>query len=99
MGHSAFFVNNHWGSYPNSFSRIPIDQIEDCIDDYLKIKDKLGYYNFSKQYAIRRNSASFWEESDWHYRKFLHDRPIEAGLFDMYRFHRIAEKSDSQFKW
>jgi hypothetical protein len=92
-------VKGYTGSYPNTFSRIPIDQIEDRIDDYLEIKDKLSYYNYAKQYAIQRNSANFWEESDWHYRKFLQDRPIEAGLFDMYRFHRIAEKSDSQFKW
>jgi hypothetical protein len=92
-------VKGHVGSYPNAFIHIPIDQIEDRIDSYLNIKDKLDYYNFAKKYAIKRNSPNFWEESDWHYRKYLKDQPVEAGLFDMYRFHRIAEKSDSQFKW
>jgi len=92
-------VKGHVGSYPNAFSHIPIDQIERRIDSYLKIKDKLDYYNFAKKYAIQRNSPDFWEESDWHYRKYLKDQPVEAGLFDMYRFHRIAEKSDSNFSW
>jgi hypothetical protein len=92
-------VKGHVGSYPNAFSHIPIDQIEGRIDSYLNIKDKLDYYNFAKKYAIQRNSPNFWVESDWHYRKYLKDLPVEAGLFDMYRFHRIAEKSDSQFKW
>ena len=92
-------VKGHQGSYPNAFSHIPIDQIETRIDAYLKIKDKLDYYNYAKQYAIQRNSPNFWEESDWHYQKFLKDQPVEAGLFDMYRFHRIAEKSDASFTW
>jgi len=92
-------VKGYIGSYPNAFSRIPIDQIEACVDKYLKIDDKLDYYNFAKQYAIQRNSGNFWEESDWHYHKFIKDRPVEAGLFDMYRFHRIAEKSDTAFSW
>jgi hypothetical protein len=92
-------VKGYVGSYPNAFSRIPIDQIDDHIDAYLKIKNELDYYHFAKRFAIQRNSAGFWEESDWHYRKFLHDKPIEAGLFDMYRFHRIAEKSNADFSW
>lgn len=92
-------VKGHVGSYPNAFSHIPVDQIEDRIDAYLKIKNKLDYYSFAKKYAIQRNSPNFWEESDWHYRKFLKDQPVEAGLFDMYRYHRIAEKSDSSFSW
>jgi hypothetical protein len=92
-------VKGYVGSYPNAFNYVRIDQIEARIDAYLKIENKLDYYNFAKQYGIQRNSSGFWGESDWHYRKFLKDQPVEAGLFDMYRFHRIAEKSDSQFKW
>jgi len=24
---------------------------------------------------------------------------VEAGLFDLYRFHRIAEKTEAAFEW
>jgi len=92
-------VRGYVGSYPNAFCRVHIDQIEDFVDDYLKIKDKISYYNFARQYAVRRTSANFWEEADWHYQKFLKDQPIEAGLFDMFRFSRVAQKSDARFKW
>ena len=92
-------VRGYVGSYPNAFSRIPIDEIEDRIERFLKIKDKLDYYTFAKQYGIQRNSPIFWQESDWHYRKFLTERPKAAGLFDLYRFHRIAETSDAAFSW
>ena len=92
-------VKGHVGSYPNAFCRVRIEQIEDFVDDFLKIKDQLSYYNFARQYAIRRTNPDFWSESDWHYEKFLEEEPVEAGLFDMYRFNRIALKSDSQFKW
>ena len=92
-------VKGHVGSYPNAFSYIHIDQAEERIDAYLEIINKLDYYNFAKKYSIQRNSANFWEESDWHYRKYLKDKPVEAGVFDLYRFHRIADKSDSSFSW
>ena len=92
-------VKGYVGSYPNAFSRISIDDIEKGVDQYLKIQDKLDYYNFAKKYGIQRNSPIFWQESDWHYRKFLDARPVEAGVFDMYRFHRIAEKSGGGFSW
>ena len=92
-------VKGHVGSYPNAFSRILIDEIEGCIERYLKIEDPLDYYNFAKRHGTQRNSPIFWQESDWHYQESLHERPVEAGVFDMYRFHRIAEKSDAQFTW
>jgi len=92
-------VKGYTGSYPNAFSRIPIDEIEARFDTFLKINNKLDYYNFSKKHGIQRNSPIFWAESDWHYQKYLKDKPIEAGLFDMYRFHRIADKTDANFEW
>ncbi len=92
-------IKGYTGSYPNTFSRIPIDQIEDRIDSYLKIKDKLDYYHFAKQYGIQRNSPKFWAESDWHHQTFLKSQPVEAGVFDMYRYHRIAEKVDKTYTW
>lgn len=92
-------AKGHVGSYSNAFSRIFIDEIEDRIEGYLKIKDPLDYYNFAKRHGIQRNRPILWQESDWHYQKSCHERPVEAGVFDMYRFHRIAEKSDARFTW
>lgn len=67
--------------------------------DNLDEKNIAAAYYSAGKYAVRRTSPNFWEEADWHYKKFLKDQPIEAGLFDMYRFNRVALKSDSQFKW
>ncbi len=93
-------VKGYVGSYPNAFSRVPVDQMESHIDAYLKIKDTIGYYMFAKGYSVQRNDTNFWEESDWHYRTYLEQEPIEGGLFDMYRFHRIGEKADENIiKW
>ncbi len=92
-------VKGHVGSYPNSFTRVNLDEIEEFVGSFLKIRDQLSYYNAARKYGIRRTSPNFWEEADWHYQKYLKDEPVEAGLFDMYRFNRIAEKSDAEFKW
>jgi len=92
-------VKGYVGSYPNAFAVMPIDELDVRIDAYLKIKDQLDYYNFAKKNGIQRNSSRFWAESDWHYQNYLKLNPVEAGLFDMYRFHRIAEKTDVHFEW
>ncbi len=92
-------VQGHVGSYPNSFCRVHIDQIHNFAEDFIKIKDQLTYYNFARQYVVRRTSPDFWEEADWHYQKYLKEQPLDAGQFDMFRFNRIAKKSDSKFEW
>lgn len=93
-------VKGYIGSYPNAFSRIPIEELEATIDVYRKVKDPVGYFELAKKHSIQRNSPDFWQESDWHYRNFLEQDPIEGGLFDMYRFHRIGEKADAKMvKW
>jgi hypothetical protein len=69
-------VKGYVGSYPNAFCRVHIEQIEDFVEDFLKIKDQLSYYNFARQYAIRRTNPNFWAESDWHYKKFLKEFKI-----------------------
>jgi hypothetical protein len=92
-------VKGHEGSYPNSFVRVPIDQLETFLKDFLKIKDEVSMYNFAHRYAVQRTNPDFWRESDWHLQKYLKDEPVEAGLFDLYRFNRIGMKSDAKFKW
>ena len=88
------------GSYPNAFYRIPIEELESAVDDYIAIKDAVGYYMLGLKYSIQRNNPEFWAESDWHYKMFLDREPIDGGLFDMYRFHRIGEKADEKkFQW
>ena len=92
-------LKGHVGGYPNSFIRVPLDELEEFVEAFLKIRDELSYYIVASKYANRRTSPNFWKEADWHYQKYLKDEPVEAGLFDMYRFNRIAEKSDAEFEW
>jgi fatty acid cis/trans isomerase CTI len=93
-------VKGYVGSYPNAFYRIPMKELESAVDEYLAIKDAVGYYMLGQKYSIQRNNPEFWKESDWHYHTFLEQEPIEGGVFDMYRFHRIGEKADGEkFQW
>lgn len=92
-------VKGYIGDYPNAFCRIKFDQIEDAAQKYGELRDKIDYYYFGMDHAVRRTSPDFWEEADRHYRRCLADRPVEGGQFDLNRFERIAEKSDPGFKW
>ena len=93
---SLTVVKAHIGSYPNSFSIIPVEKLESFVDEYLEIKDSIDYFMLAQKEAIQRNSPLFWEESDWHYRTYMKNEPIEGGLFDLYRFLRIGEEADAE---
>ncbi len=92
-------IKGYVGDYPNAFSRIGIDHIEEAVEQYITLKDKIDYYHFGMSYAVRRTSPDFWAEADWHYRRCLEDLPVNGGQFDLNRFNRIAQKSDQEFKW
>lgn len=92
-------VKGHLGSYPNAFCRVRVEDLDAFAEEFLKAKDKLGYYNFARKYAVRRTSTDFWFESDWHYQQALKESPVEGGLFDMFRYHRIAEVPEADYDW
>lgn len=87
-------VKGYVGSYPNIFTVIPAEKLNTAIDAYLEVKDTIGFYRLSQRYSIQRNNPDFWKESDWHNRTYLAQEPIDGGLFDMYRYHRIGNKAD-----
>lgn len=92
-------LRGHIGSYPNSYGRVHIDQIQDFVDEFLKIKDEIGAYYFRRKYGIGRTHPDFWQEADWHYEKFLTEKPVEGGQFDLNRFHRISDRSQVDPTW
>jgi len=92
-------VKGHLGSYPNAFCRVAIDDVDNFTSEFTKIKDQLSYYNFARKYGVRRTIPDFWLESDWHNRRYSKEKPVESGLFDLYRYSRIAEISEADFKW
>ncbi|WP_031481059.1 fatty acid cis/trans isomerase [Maridesulfovibrio frigidus] len=92
-------VKGYIGSYPNSFVKVDIDEVESFAEELVKLRDPIGYFNLASKYVARRTSPDFWTESDWHNQNFLKEDPVEAGLFDLYRYHRISEMFEVEFKW
>ena len=91
-------VKSYIGSYPNSFIKVDIDKVDDFAKKLVKLKDKIGYFNLASKYVARRTSPDFWVESDWHNQNSLKEDPVEAGIFDLYRYHRISELFKAKFK-
>lgn len=89
-------VKGYVGTYPNSIVKVPIEKLTSLIDEYLKITDTVSHFNLAQKYRIQRNNPDFWKEADWHYQNFLEQEPIEGGLFDFYRYHRLGEKSNGK---
>ncbi len=55
---SLTIVKGYVGSYPNAFSRIPIEKLASAVDAYLTIKDAISYYTMAQPFSIQRNSSN-----------------------------------------
>ncbi len=74
------------GSYPNFFIEINFNDIEKFVAEYKEIKNKSTYELLINKYGIRRSNPDFWKLSDWFYKKYQYDSPVNASLFDLNRY-------------
>jgi hypothetical protein len=74
------------GSYPDFFLQVDYDDMKSFVKQYKKIKGEVEYTVLVDKYGVRRNNPDFWLLSDWFYKKYQHDNPLFAGLFDLNRY-------------
>ncbi len=82
-------VNWLEGFYPNFFFKVHIDEIEEFAHLCAAIKNREDYTRFVDRYGVRRTNPAFWEMADWFQDRQLHDKPLQAGLFDLNRYHNL----------
>jgi hypothetical protein len=75
------------GSYPNFFFVVSIEDIEKFSKRYSELKTREAYEGFVAIYGIRRTNQQFWGVADWFQAKYLQEKPIQAGLLDLNRYH------------
>jgi hypothetical protein len=87
---SAVFIEGFIGSYPNYFFEVhegDLPEFFEMLKTYdgceksLELLDKFG---------INRANGRFWEVYDRFQRRFSEQDPVQAGLFDLNRYHYLA---------
>ncbi|MFZ4403832.1 MAG: fatty acid cis/trans isomerase [Pseudobdellovibrionaceae bacterium] len=83
---SLFVLPEFAGSYPNMFFDVDGDQLENFVDQVLKMKSESDYQNLLKTYGVAKDSDNFWNIYNWMNDKALSIDPIKYGKFDLIRY-------------
>ncbi|MGZ8152116.1 MAG: fatty acid cis/trans isomerase, partial [Methylovulum sp.] len=77
------------GSYPNQFFGVPVQQLQDFVEQLKHVKTDSESERFYSSFAIRRNNPEIWRYFDWFNQKYRDEQPENAGLFDMSRYENF----------
>ena len=78
------------GSYPNVFFDVKEEELPDFFDMVKNFQENERYYAKARKYAISRSNENFWDYFDWFQEEFEKDEPLEAGLYDLNRYYKMA---------
>jgi len=87
---SAAFIENFIGSYPNYFFEV---QERDLPEFFQMLKNYDGCaasLESLDKFGVNRANDKFWEVYDRFQKKFDNLDPVQAGLFDLNRYHYLA---------
>jgi hypothetical protein len=84
------FVPGLIGSYPSYFVDLEAKDVPDFFDLLLRFDGSPAYVAKLQKYGINRSDERFWPAYDWFQARMFEEDPIEAGLFDLNRYHPTA---------
>ncbi|MGJ8581476.1 MAG: fatty acid cis/trans isomerase, partial [Psychromonas sp.] len=73
------------GTYPGLIFKVNVKDEEDFVRLFSQATNKEKFASLMETYGIRRSNPNFWEVSDHMHDLYLHQDPIEYGLFDYNR--------------
>ena len=82
------FIPGSVGSYPNAFGVVHYKDLSDFFDMIANFEENEVYKAKFKKYFISRGNEKFWETYDWFQNRFNKEDPLQAGLYDLNRYHR-----------
>ena len=77
------------GSYPNFFFSVAEQDLNAFITALKTAQTSADKTNFYSRFGIRRNNPLIWPTLDWFNAEHKKYRGLEAGLFDMSRYHNL----------
>jgi len=78
------------GSYPSYFVDLEAKDVPDFFDLLARFDGSPEYVGKLARYGINRADPRFWPAYDWFQQWMYEHEPIEAGIFDLNRYHPTA---------
>lgn len=87
---SLDFISGSVGSYINIFVDLTPQQIPDFLYFIQNFDGSDEHKERAGEYFISRSNPEFWKYYDWFQAHFNKSDPINAGLYDLNRYYRVA---------
>ena len=79
------------GSYPNFMFRVPLERIEAFADALHAVQAPEQFNALVDEFGLRRTNPEIWENFQWFVDYMRQNRPLEAGVYDLSRYKKVAE--------
>ncbi|BCG65917.1 MAG: hypothetical protein methR_P3788 [Methyloprofundus sp.] len=77
------------GSYPNFFFTVAEQDLGQFIAEFKNAQTAKSKTAFYARYGVRRTNPEIWPTLDWFNTEHKKSRGLNAGLFDMNRYHNL----------
>ena len=84
------FLPGQVGSYPNYFLDVAAEDVPEFFDVLYNFDESPEYVAKFEKFGVDRSDPRFWELFDWFQAAAIEANPVEAGLFDLNRYHARA---------
>ena len=79
------------GSYPNFMFNVPLDRIEAFADALHAVRTSGQFLEVVHSYGLPRTHPDIWTNFQWFVDYMRRSSPIEAGVYDMNRYKKVAD--------
>jgi hypothetical protein len=79
------------GSYPNFMFNVPLESIGEFTDALHAARTPEQFRELVSRYGLSRTHPDIWENFQWFVEYMYRTRPVEAGIYDMNRYKKVAD--------
>ena len=84
------------GSYPNFMFEVPLQQVEAFASELHTVDSRASFEAFVIRYGLMRSNPAIWTNFEWFIDYMRTTRPIEAGVYDLSRYKKIANLTSDE---
>ena len=84
------------GSYPNFMFEVPLEQIEEFASALHAVDSRERFEALAVRYGLMRSNPEIWTNFEWFIDHMRTTRPLEAGVYDLSRYRKIADLTSDE---
>ena len=79
------------GSYPNFMFNVPLHSVESFAADLHAVRTREQFIELVGHYGLPRTHPEIWTNFQWFVDYMRRTRPVEAGVYDLNRYKKVAD--------